>query len=62
MILERIFSQLKYIRYDRRSSLSPATIEHVVRCRRNGPNDLRRLNALDYAKRWIRGMLSFTIY
>ena len=41
---------MKLIRYDRRSSLSPATLDNIERCRWNGPDDLTRFDALDYAR------------
>ena len=41
---------MKLIRYDRRSSLSPATLDNIERCRWNGPDDITRFDALDYAR------------
>ena len=43
-------SIMKLIRYDRRSCLSPATLDNIERCRWNGPDDITRFDALDYAR------------
>ncbi len=50
---ERGFSFLTHTKYDRRSSLSDATLKHIIRIRANGPK-LNRFDAKFYATQWIK--------
>ena len=50
---ERGFSIMNHVRTSRRSKLSPAHLEALLRLRINGPNNLRNFNAFKYAKKWV---------
>lgn len=50
---ERAFSILKHIKYDRRSSLTSAHLDDLLRIRINGPNDVSKFSAARYARAWV---------
>lgn len=50
---ERGFSIMNHAKYDRRSRLTGSNLEHIMRIRINGPNDMSSFSAAKYAKRWI---------
>ena len=50
---ERAFSILFHIRSKCRSTLAPDTIQNLMRIRLNGPKDIQKFPALEYAKVWI---------
>ena len=51
---ERAFSILFHIRSKRRSTLAPDTIQNLMRIRLNGPKNIQKFPALEYAKVWIK--------
>ena len=51
--IERGFSVLKHIKYDRRSSLGLPALNALLRVRLNGP-EIEKFNALTMAKLWKR--------
>jgi len=51
--VERGFSILKHIRYDRRSRLTPDTLKDIMFLRINGPS-VSNFNPQDYVKKWIK--------
>lgn len=50
---ERAFSVLNHIKNKRRSSLKPKHIQHIMRIRLNGPNELEKFPASRYAYAFI---------
>ena len=52
--VERGFSELKYVKYDRRGSLVLETTDAQLRIRSNGPS-IDRFNAYSIAKLWNDG-------
>lgn len=50
---ERGFSIMNHAKYDRRSRLSGSNLDHIMRIRMNGPNDMASFSAAKFAKRWI---------
>lgn len=44
---------MNHAKYDRRSRLSGANLENIMRIRINGPNDMALFSAVKFAKRWI---------
>lgn len=50
---ERGFSVLKYIRDDHRSRLTSENLDHVLRIKLNGPDEIADFQAEKYAKRWL---------
>jgi hypothetical protein len=51
--VERGFSIMNHIRYDRRSRLTPKHMEDIVRIRINGP-ELEDFNVLPYTLHWLQ--------
>ena len=49
---ERSFSILNYVRYDRRTKLTPKHTEDLVRIRFNGPGEIEQFPADKYARLW----------
>ena len=50
--VERGFSILDHVRYDRRSRLTPSNLRDIMFLRINGP-PLEQFDAIRYAKAWI---------
>lgn len=49
---ERGFSTMKYLKRNRRL-LKSTHLDHLMRIRINGPNDISRFQAVKYARKWI---------
>ena len=49
---ERTFSLLSHARHKRRSRLTPAHMEDIIRIRFDGPKDLKLFPAMQYAEAW----------
>lgn len=50
---ERGFSTLNNIRNPRRSSLSPAHMNDIMRIKLNGPDEIEKFIAVKYARKWV---------
>jgi len=44
---------MNFIRGDRRTRLTPAHLEDLMRIKINGPNELEKFPAHKYAKKWV---------
>lgn len=49
---ERGFSIMNHAEYDRKSRLTGSNVDHIMRIRINGPNDMASFSAVKFAKRW----------
>ena len=45
---------MNHIKYDRRSSLNSESLDHLIRCRINGPKQLDRFPSAKYARAWVK--------
>jgi hypothetical protein len=50
---ERSFSIMNHIKYDRRARLTSENLDHIMRLRINGPEQLDRFPAAKYARAWV---------
>ena len=50
--VERSFSILNHIRYNRRHSLDSETLNQLMFIRNNGPKDLTKFNGIPYVVYW----------
>ena len=51
--VERSFSIMNHIKYDRRASLTSKNLDHIMRLRINGPKSLDRFPSAKYARAWV---------
>lgn len=51
---ERSFSIMNHIKYDRRASLTSENLDHLMRCKINGPKQLDRFPSAKYARAWVK--------